>query len=350
MRNQPLFALLCPTLLVFFCDNNLCAQRVGIGTIAPSANLHVAPNSNIAALRVDQGTLGNGIFCYVNTTSASRTVFSAGSNVTGLTILGDGNVGIGTVNPVVTFQVQGSGAYTGHFQNLAESVDNFCLVGRFTNTAGYGMGIEGAGGGTGIYGHANMSGGVYDRMGVDAYAANGTANFGVYSEAQYGTTSYGIFGKASGATTNWAGYFQGNVYSTGTYQGSDRKLKNNVAPIEDALRMIDKLKPAAYTFKTDEYSSLQLPEGLQYGLVADELKEVMPGLVKKAIQPAEYENRETRKGKVISEAVEFDAVNYTALIPLLIAAVKEQQALIASQQQQIGNLTKETAELKKRLH
>jgi hypothetical protein len=93
---------------------------------------------------------------------------------------------------------------------------------------------------------------------------------------------------------------------------------------------------------------MQLPEGIHYGLIADEVLKVIPGLVKKAVQPAEYENHDERNGKKLSEEVEFNAVNYTEIIPILIAGMKEQQIIIENQnkkidlqQQQINELLKE---------
>ena len=85
---------------------------------------------------------------------------------------------------------------------------------------------------------------------------------------------------------------------------------------------------------------MQLPEGIHYGLVADEVQQVMPGAVKKAVQPAEYANHDEKNGKKLSDKVEFNAVNYTEIIPVLISAVKEQQVMIKEQQKKIDELEK----------
>jgi hypothetical protein len=104
---------------------------------------------------------------------------------------------------------------------------------------------------------------------------------------------------------------------------------------------------------------MNLPEGLQYGLIADEVQPVIPGIIKKAIQPAQYENHDDQNGRRLSDRVEFNAVNYTGLIPVLIAAVKEQQAMIEvlriknekidQQEQQIVELIKEIKLIKEKL-
>ena len=86
---------------------------------------------------------------------------------------------------------------------------------------------------------------------------------------------------------------------------------------------------------------MNLPQGIHYGLIADEVQEILPGLVKKAIQPAKHENNDV-KGKIIADAVEFNTVNYIELIPILIGAVKEQQ-------KKIDELETKLAAIEKRL-
>ncbi len=88
-------------------DNN---GNVGIGTTSPIAPLHITPNSASSALRIDQGTSGDGILVYVNTTSSEKTLLTATSNVVGLHVKGDGSVGIGTTSPGFPLEM-GSGAH-----------------------------------------------------------------------------------------------------------------------------------------------------------------------------------------------------------------------------------------------
>ncbi len=85
---------------------------------------------------------------------------------------------------------------------------------------------------------------------------------------------------------------------------------------------------------------MHLPEGVHYGLLADEVQQVMPGAVKKAVQPTEYTNHDEKNGKKLSDEVEFNAVNYTEMIPILIAAVKEQNQIIEELKKEIELLKK----------
>ncbi|MBK8659560.1 MAG: tail fiber domain-containing protein [Bacteroidetes bacterium] len=212
-------------------------------------------------------------------------------------------VGIGTTAPVYTLDVVSSDARTGNFYNTAIWVDNYAVTGNCQNSAA--MGMEGVyGGQCGVYGESN-------------YCCIGNR--------------YGVYGTATGGATNWAGYFNGAVFGT-SYTTSDRKLKRDIQPLEHASALLARLKPASYYYRTDEYSQLNLAEGLQYGLLADEVKEIVPSAVKKAKSLPVYENHDASTGKVTAPAVEFDALNYTELIPIMIATIQEQQ-------QQINHLT-----------
>src|SRR6185503_16182851 len=265
-----------------------------------------------------------------------------------------GKVGIGTT-PAYTLDVTSSSQRTVNIVNTT-TLNNVGLVTSCNNTPNKGRGIEAYGGEAGVSGYAIVSG-VGSRIGVIGYGWDGAlSNYGVYGSASSGVTAYGIYCSASNAVNNWSGYFTGNVYAVGSYSYSDRKLKNDIRPLSDALSIINRLTPSVYTCKINEYKQMHLPEGLQYGLIADEVQQVLPGAVKKAVQPAEYENHDDKKGKKLSDEVEFNAVNYTAIIPILIGGKKEQQVIIENQnkkidrqQQQINELLKELQLIKEKL-
>lgn len=271
------------------------------------------------------GTTGSN---FIGTTDNVSLKFKT-KNINRMTISSVGSVGIGTTTPGAKLDVTGNSYLTGHFTNTATGVDNVGVVGGCNNTPGYGWGVWGSGGSTGVRGESRLAG-LGNRVGVNGVALDGSGyNRGVSGFASGGSVAYGVFGYAQSATTStYAGYFEGNVYAVAYYQSSDRKLKNDIQPLSGALSIIQKLKPSVYTFKTNEYQQMQLPAGLQYGLIADEVQQVIPGAVKKAVHPAMYENDDEHNGKKLSEEVEFNAVNYIEMIPILISGIKEQQAMI----------------------
>jgi hypothetical protein len=136
-------------------------------------------------------------------------------------------------------------------------------------------------------------------------------NWGVYGQAIYGPSgnNHGVHGRVAGAN-DWAGWFDGNVFSTGTYQGSDSILKTNVNEIQDALNGIMALKPKTYLLDTAAFSQMNLPPEEQFGLIAQELEDVYPTLVRYAYISPEYDT----VGNMISEEMKLKAVNYTGLI------------------------------------
>lgn len=199
--------------------------------------------------------------------------------------------------------------------------------------------------------------------------------YGSYNTTTNSATTaftYGVYSEATGGTA-YAGYFSGSVYSTVGFTTSDAKFKTNVADLGSGLSTIMELKPRTYTFKTDEYRTMGLPEGEQFGLLAQELEEVLPSLVKATHQPAriltESRAKEERlpyevvedavlgeDGVIEKEAmvkvgdgIDFKAINYEGLIPVLISATQEQQALIDEQAEQLEEQRLQMIELLERI-
>jgi len=97
---------------------------LGIGTTTPTRKLDVQDNSTGLAAFIQQGnTSGDGLMVYANVASGSQTIFKAINNSTGLYVMGDGQIGIGTTNPDELLHVNGSAAGTGaHIGNLYAGV------------------------------------------------------------------------------------------------------------------------------------------------------------------------------------------------------------------------------------
>src|SRR5215471_12964485 len=83
---------------------------------------------------------------------------------------------------------------------------------------------------------------------------------------------------------------------------------------------------------------MNLPLGGHYGLVAQDVEKILPNLVKDTkFYPAKAVPTESENSKN-TEAIDFKALNYTELIPIMIKGMQEQQAMIQQQQQQIDEL------------
>ncbi len=172
-----------------------------------------------------------------------------------------------------------------------------------------------------------------------AFSAND--NMGVKAVGFGGVRAIGVYGTASGATTDWAGYFDGNVYISGTFGPSDQNLKENIEVLENADSLLSLLNPVTFDFRTDDYPQLHLQEGNQMGLIAQQVEPIFPNIIKENSSIAEYDSL----GNVLVPSVNFKTVDYTKLIPLLISGHQEQANEIVAKDSIINSLqTENTAQ------
>jgi len=195
-----------------------------------------------------------------------------------------------------------------------------------------------------IGGHFYGRGAAKDNIGVQGIA-RGTnlqgetpTNYGGKFEASQGAVNYGIYAEAGGDSVggpDFAGYFEGDVNTTGGYYTvSDQNLKEHVEPIQSASQLLSQLNPVGYDFRYQQYNRMNLPRGHQFGLIAQELEQVIPEIVGDIVHPAAFDTL----GNEIAPQIELKGVNYTQLIPLLIAGFKEQQADMAAKDEVINTL------------
>jgi len=178
------------------------------------------------------------------------------------------------------------------------------------------------------YSAARTSGTVESNYGVkgESTRANpGSIDFGygVHGRAKFASNgNYSIYGDNPGNGANdWAGYFNGKTFNTtGIWSPSDGDLKSGIEPLASATELILGLQPKTYQFNTDAYPSLGLPQGRQFGFLAQELQEQFPEMVIETLHPAEVDTM----GQEIHPAVPFKAVNTTGITPILVAAFQEQ--------------------------
>jgi len=287
--------------------------NVGVGTNNPAYKLHV-----IAASTAIRGETTNGYG-----------VMGVGSSA--------GVYGSGT-----TYGVYGSGSSYG----VVGSGSNYGVYG-----SGSTAGIYGSGTSYGVYGSSTNGAGVY---GVSSYleAVKGfsTNKQGGWFQSQ---NSQGLWAKT--VAGDYAGVFEGKVYTYGTYVSSDAGLKADISDFSTAMDIINRLKPKTYAFRRDgKYASLNLPKGKHIGLIAQELEEVLPDLVMesshdiydkvpvpKALVPGEKIVEEDY-GK---ETIRMKAVNYTELIPVLIRGIQELDSANKAKDEKIAILEEKLSDV-----
>jgi hypothetical protein len=111
----------------------------------------------------------------------------------------------------------------------------------------------------------------------------------------------------------------GIVFANDFMNNSDRRFKRDIKPLRNSLQKIQQLRGVSYYFKQKDFSKRNFDEKEKLGLIAQEVEKVFPQLVK------------TQKDG-------YKAVNYVALIPVLIEAMKEQNDLLEAKAQRIDEL------------
>jgi len=169
----------------------------------------------------------------------------------------------------------------------------------------------------------------FQNIGITSSSTGNSANgnFGVIANSSGSSINFGILALASGGTTNYAGFFQGDVTVTGTFSNpSDSSLKENITTIPNALDILAQLQPRTFNFKTSQYTDMNLPLGTQFGLVAQEVEQILPEIIENDTRPLQVDS----VGNIIMQQINYKGINYVALIPILIKGMQEQQAQIDS--------------------
>lgn len=115
-------------------------------------------------------------------------------------------------------------------------------------------------------------------------------------------------------------YFGDDVYALSFVTTSDSTAKEDIEEIDYGLEQVMQMRPVSYFIKSDENRKRRI------GLIA---QEVLP-LISEVVRTIEsYDEADDLGHK------EFMALEYTALIPVLINSIQDQQALIESLQSQL---------------
>jgi hypothetical protein len=293
--------------------------------------------------------------------TAADDIFNLYDNTTNVfTVEDGGDVGIGTSTPNSRLEVQGSGSTSSTYSFLVENsagTDIFRIrddvrigIGTNTNTnyqlfnsvpststADYAQrnyflrNNSETGTIYGLYSYANrgiaaVSGIVY---GVYGYASNNVGTSSAYGTRGYATGGssggkYGIYGSTSSSAggTRYAGYFLGDVYCSGSYLPSDESLKRNISDYDNALDQLSSIEVKEYEYKHEgDMSKMDLPKGIQVGIMAQNIEKVFPQLTKESEFDLndDPENEDSDRKENI---LKFKAVNYTGIVPVLVKATQ----------------------------
>lgn len=329
---------------------------VGIGTNSPAYKLHVNGNAFFS----NGAAIGDGGISIVNNTGDGITSYGnvGGARSRGNTygMWAEGNI-YGVYTSSTAYGVFSTGNHaiygTGNLSGAWGHTEGgyYGVLGTSNTYNGvYGFGVT-----NGVYGVVNGASDALQPTRAGVYGTNNNYGAGVYGHCFNGP---GILGSS---VNYYAGYFTGNVYSTGNYIASDNKLKTNVDDFSNALDIINQLQPKIYNYRQDgRFRSMNLPDGKHYGLISENVRQVLPNLVKDTRFDAQITSAEKHEqtltapdGKIsvakpplpykaaarsAEETIYFKAVNYTELIPIMIKGMQEQQQQIQQLKQQVEEL------------
>lgn len=338
---------------------------IGIGTTDPNARFNIRVGSNVSLTTTDSfllGALASSNLAFDNNEIQARnnnsgsTLFlnywggalwmgnHSGSTTPAIYASSDGRVGIGSTglttgyvltvnatsalsgisvtNPSDNYSINCSKSGSGrnaYFANTSSGTSDATIYG---SNSGYGEGVYGAGSNAaGVLGYSSSSIGVYGKSG----------------------SYYGIYALGGGGA--YSAYINGDIYATGSYVGSDKTLKQNIHDFSKAMDIIDQLNPKLYQYRQDgNYKFMNLPQNEHYGLIAQDVEKILPGLVRETKFETKLANPNADPKS--SETIDFKALNYTEFIPIIIKGMQEQQQTIKLLEDQNNELQQQIKDLK----
>ena len=216
-----------------------------------------------------QGSVVVGMF---NDTSNTNRVFEVGNgsdeNVrsNALTILNNGNIGIGTTNPTRPLSFQ---PFIGEKILLYPGVNGEVGIGVYGNELRL---------------HCDNPGSI-----VSFGTQDNAGNFAQAARAQI--------------TGAYAFIVNGSIWANGVTYASDARFKTNITPIISPLEKVLQLNGVEYDMNRENFQKNNFSAGRQIGLLAQNVEKIVP--------------------EAVSELEGYKSVDYAKLVPLLIESIKE---------------------------
>jgi len=357
---------------MFFGDDKLILDssgNVGIGTQSPAndvSGLHIAVASSTDQLYLERTGSGTGRW-WLGTASDSLYFQDDVANATRMIIDSSGNVGIGTTSPASHYEKvlhihESSGSSAVHLTNnttgstlndgcdIIAYEDDFYIRNRETagklflgTNAGTDMTIDSSG---------NVGIGTDDpsqaMLVINQTTAGGRNLEIINTDSQINASDELVRIRCPNDGDLSGGYlisFEDSTDRVGSITGatgtsiafnttSDYRLKENEVPISDGLQRLNQLKPYRFNWK-------KTPDIVVDGFFAHEVQDIVAEAVigeKDAMKEKEYEVSPAEydeDGNITKEAVmgtrevpDYQGIDQSKLVPLLVAAVQELSAKV----------------------
>ena len=238
----------------------------------------------------------------------------------------NGNVGIGTSNPIQKLDVNGGINVEGNVGiGAATPSEKVVVDGNIYSATGdfYASGFNGV---------INCGGGIMDSMlnyigDYQTYPANvnGDEDLYIQDDLQIGGAAF----KPGGGSWSTA---------------SDARLKKDISPYDDGLKEVMKIKPVK--FKYNSLSKMIDQEKEHIGILAQDMLNIAPYMVEEKAfwQKVREEDKEGNE-IIIDQGQNYYTYDGSALNYMLVNAVQEQQSIIEKQNERIESLENPLQEL-----
>jgi len=280
-------------------DSSITAAKLAAGSV----NTSKLADASVTAAKLADGAISgvawvlggnsgtNSATQFFGTTDNQPLAFRT-SNVERIRILGNGNIGIGTITPKMP--LHNTGGYYGQGDVRLHSFDGDGLNGTAfiqarddSTTSILGLTLR-TKSGENLYDAIKMA--PLGRVAISS----------IFTEARLAVEPNGL---RLAIGTN------GAILAADYLTSSDARLKQNIETVPDALSTILGLRGVTYDWNPNVPNAIKEVKGRQYGFLAQELEQVLPALVKPGLNG-------------------YKAVNYQGVIPVLVEAVKAQQSQI----------------------
>ena len=299
--------------------------NIGIGTTDPQGQLTFGKTvstleSNLPYItHASINSPGSTNDLQIATHSTSGSVYIATGNGTPtnrMVVRENGRVGIGTMNPTQKFVVEGIQGQLVRFRSpnntLQIAVDD--ASGTFSGSANT-VTLNSTRLGTGAVPVLRLAGQGGIELASDAnnvrVVVNNNGRVGIGTAAP--THLLHVNGVARSTSANWA-------------TSSDARVKQNIRTIDNAIEIIEKLRPVTFEWKEEYKAQYPALREFNYGFISQEVEQLLPSMV-------------TQVQETVGETTidDFRVLSNDAFVPLLVEAVKDLSRI--SQELQAENET-----------
>ena len=262
------------------------------------------------------------------------------------------NVGIGNTDPQAKLHVTGTGKFTGQLDMTNQDIVNVreiqvTAAGGKLNMDGKNienvnnLTIQNGGQLSGQTGSTvNFSQSTVTLPSLSTLTTNGLT---VNNSLQVGSSAIVNFGSVTGSNISWPSGMSMSgmtgLSSTGTISAltlsgtnlsvtncgscsSDARFKKEIQPLQSSLEKLMRVEGVTYLFDQENFPEKGFSSDLQIGFIAQDLAEIFPELV-----------------TTLDDG--YLSVYYSKMAPILVEAVKEQQAIIEAQRNELDAMKAE---------